>query len=126
MAAGQSLVSELLTAINVPKLRPMPAYLLETDALTTDDFMQCSFAADYVLDTSNMHWGGEVNSSHIFEIYCDYQAQQDSVKTRLDMIKYVTDNSHRYAWDGHLFLHLNNLSLETWINKMSYWGNLHA
>ena len=123
MVARQSLVSELLSAISMPKLRAMPAYLSETDALTVDDFMQCSFAADYVLNTSHVHWGGEVNSSHIFDIYCDYQAHRDSVKTRLDMIKYVTENSHRYAWDGHLFLRLNNLSLETWINKMSYWGN---
>ena len=123
MAAGQSLVSELLSAINVPKLRAMPAYLLEGDALTVDNFMQSSFAADYVLDTSNVHWGGEVNSSHIFDIYCDYQVHPDSIKTRLDMIKYVTENSRRYDWDGQLFLHLNNLSLETWINKMSYWGN---
>ena len=39
------------------------------------------------------------------------------------MIKYVMDNSRRYAWDGHLFLRLNNLSLKNWLNKMSYWGN---
>ena len=123
MAAGQSLVSELLSAINVPKLQAMPAYLSEGDALTVDDFMQSSFAADYVLDTSNVHWGGEVNSSHTFDIYCDYQVHRDSIKTRLAMIKYVTENSRRYDWDGQLFLRLNNLSLETWINKMSYWGN---
>ena len=123
MVAGQSLVSELLSAINVPKLRAMPAYLSEGDTLTVDNFMQSSFATDYMLDTSNVHWGGEVNSSHIFDIYCDYQVHRDSVKTRLDMIKYVTENSRRYNWDGQLFLRLNNLSLETWINKMSYWGN---
>ena len=90
MAAGQSLISELLSAINVPKLRAMPAYLSEGDSLTIDDFMQSSYAADYVLDTSNVYWGGEVNSSHIFDIYCDYRVHRDSVKTRLDMIKYVT------------------------------------
>ena len=101
----------------------MPAYLSEGDTLTVDEFMQSSYAADYVLDTSNVHWGGEVNSSHIFDIYCDYQVHRDSVKTRLDMIKYVTENSCRYDWDGQLFLRLNNLSLETWINKMSYWAN---
>ena len=99
MVAGQSLVSELLSAINVPKLRAMPAYLSEGDSLTVDDFMQSSFTADYVLDTSNVHWGGEVNSSHIFDIYCDYQVHRDSIKTRLDMIKYVTENSRRYDWD---------------------------
>ena len=101
----------------------MPAYLSEGDTLTVDKFMQSSYATDYVLDTSNIHWGGEVNSSHIFDIYCDYQVHRDSVKTRLDMIKYVTENSCRYDWDGQLFLRLNNLSLETWIDKMSYWAN---
>ena len=123
MVAGQNLISELLSAINVPKLRAMPACLSEGDSLTTDDFMQSSYATDYILDTSNVYWGGEVNSSHIFDIYCDYRVHRDSVKTRLDMIKYVTENSRRYDWDGHLFLRLNNLSLETWIEKMSYWAN---
>ena len=99
MAAGQSLVSELLSAINVPKLQAMPAYLSEGDTLTTDDLMQSSYAANYILDTSNVYSGGEVNSSYIFDIYCDYQVHRDSVKTRLDMIKYVTENSSRYDWD---------------------------
>ena len=39
------------------------------------------------------------------------------------MIKYDTDSSRRSDWDGHLFLRLNNLSLETCISKMSYWAN---
>ena len=89
MAAGQSLISESLSAINVPKLRAMPAYLSEGDSLTIDDFMQSTYAADYILDTSRVYWGGEVNSRHIFDIYCDYRVHRDSVKTRLDMIKYV-------------------------------------
>ena len=123
MASRHSLVSELISAIKVPKLRPMPAYLSETDALTANEFMQCNYAGKYELDTSNVHWGGKVNTNHIFDIYSEYHPHKESVKTRLEMISYVTNNYHRYSWDGHLFLRLNDLLLETWINKMSYWGN---
>ena len=119
MAASSSLIAELLSAINIPKLRPMPAYLSESDAPTADEYMQDTYAANYVLDTSNAHWGGEVNSSHISDIYSEYHPQKDSVKNRLDMISFVTSNSCSYAWDGHLFLQLNNMTLDTWIKKMS-------
>ena len=123
MVSTHSLVLELLSAINVPKLRPMPVYLSETDVLTVDEFMQCDYTGKYTLDTSNVHWGDEVNASHIFDIFSTYHPFKDSVKTRLEMISYVTENYHSYSWDGHLFLRLNDLTLETWINKMSYWGN---
>ena len=39
------------------------------------------------------------------------------------MITFVTENMRRYSWDGDLFLRLNGLLLDTWLKKMSYWGN---
>ena len=104
MAAESSLSAELLVAIQVPNLRPLPAYLSETDDLSVTDFMQTSYAFDYAVDVSNVHWGGEVNASHLFDIFNNYHVQKDSVKTRLDMITFVTENMRRYSWDGHLFL----------------------
>ena len=101
----------------------MPAYLSESDALSMTDFTQMSYALDYAVDVSNVHWGGEVNASHLFDIFCNFHAQKDSVKSRLDMITFVTENMRRYSWDGDLFLGLNGLLLDTWLKKMSYWGN---
>ena len=104
MVAGSSLSAELLAAIQLPNLRPMPAYLSESHALSVTDFMQISYAFNYEVDVSNVHWGGEVNTSHLFDIFCNYHAQKDSVKTQLDMITFVTENMRRYSWDGDLIL----------------------
>ena len=100
MEAGSSLSAELLAAIQVP----MPAYLSESDALTVSDFIQINYASKYVIDVSNVHWGGEVNASHLFDIFSNFHAQKDSVKTHLDMIIFVTENMRRYSWDSDLFL----------------------
>ena len=70
-----------------------------------------------------MHWGGEINSSHLFDIFCNFHLHKDSVKTRIDMISFVTSNYRRYSWDCDLFLRMNNLTLNDWVSKMSYWGN---
>ena len=121
--AASSLSSELLAAIQVPGLRPMPAYLSETDALTVAEFLQTHYAAYYKIDVGNVHWGGEVNTNHLFDIFCDYHAQRDSVKTRFDMISFVTSNYRRYSWDCDLFLRMNKLTLNDWVNKMTYFGN---
>ena len=54
-----------------------------------------SYASDYVIDVSNVHWGGEVNASHVFDIFSNFHAQKDSIKTHLDMITFVTENMWR-------------------------------
>ena len=123
MAATPSLSSELLAAIQVPNLRPMPAYLSESDSLMVAEFLQIHYAAYYKIDVSNVHWGGEINSSHLFDIFCNFHLHKDSVKTRIDMISFVTSNYRRYSWDCDLFLCMNKLTLNDWVSKMSYWGN---
>ena len=97
MAATSSLSSELLAAIQVLNLQPMPAYLSESDALTVAEFLQTHYAAYYKINISNMHWGGELNTSHLFDIFCNFQPQRDSVKTRIDIISFVTTNYRRYS-----------------------------
>ena len=121
--ATPSLSLELLAAIQVPNLRPMPAYLSEADALTVAEFLQKHYATFYQIDVSNMHWGGETHAGHLFDIFCNFQALRDSVKTRIEMISFVTSNYRRYSWDCDLYLRMNNLTLNNWINKMTYWGN---
>ena len=123
MAAGGSLSLELLNAIQAPNIRPMPAYLSEDDSLTVSDYLQSHYAAAYRIDVSNVYWGGEVNSGHLFDIFSMFLAHKDSVKTRLDLIKFVTDNYRRYSWDCDLYLRMNNLTLNDWVEKMTYWGN---
>ena len=51
MAAHSSLTSEVLNAIKMPNIRPIPPYLAETDAVTSDIFMQSEYAQDYTIDT---------------------------------------------------------------------------
>ena len=121
--AASSLSSELLAAIQVPNLRPMPAYLSETDALTVAEFLQTHYAAYYQIDVSNVHWGGETHTSHLFDIFSNFHPQKDSVKTRIEMISFVTSNYRRYSWDCDLYLHMNKLTLNDWVEKMTYWGN---
>ena len=121
--AASSLSSELLAAIQVPGLRPMPVYLSETDALTVAEFLQTHYAAYYKINVSNVHWGGEVNTNHLFDIFCSYHPQKDTVKTRFDMISFVTSNYRRYSWDCDIFLRMNKLTLNDWVNKMTYFGN---
>ena len=101
----------------------MPVYLSESDSLTVAEFLQTHYAAYYKIDVSSVHWGGEINASHLFDIYCNFHPQKDSVKTRIDMISFVTSNYRRYSWDCDLFLHMNKLTLNDWVSKMSYWGN---
>ena len=85
--------------------------------------MQSEYASEYVIDTSNIHWGGEVHQSHVFDIYAKFSPTRDPVKTRLDMIKFVTANLARYNWDAHLYLTMHGLNLESWVQKMMFWEN---
>ena len=80
MAAGKSVAEELLNALKQPKLCPKPSYISEADTVSVDDFMQSRYARDYVLDTSNIHWGGELNANHVFDIYAGYHLSRDSNK----------------------------------------------
>ena len=123
MALHSSLSQELIKAINMPNIRPTPAYLSEEDAVTVDMFMQSEYASDYMIDTRNIHWGGEVHHSHVFDIYAKFSPTRDPVKTRLDMIKFVTANLARYNWDAHLYLTMHGLNLESWVQKMMFWEN---
>ena len=124
MAAGSSIAEELLNALKMPKLHPMPSYISEADTVSIEDFMQSNYARDYILDTSNIHWGGELNSNHLFDIYAGYHTRRDSNKVRLEMLEYVTVNSERYAWDCYTLLCMSTLSLGDWGVKMTFWANL--
>ena len=101
----------------------MPSYLSKSDPLTVAEFLQTHYAAHYQVDVNNVHWGGETNSSHLFDIFCKFQSHGDSVKCRIDMISFITANYQRYSWNCHLFLRMNQLMLNDWVNKMTYWGN---
>ena len=101
----------------------MPAYISETDAVSVEDFMQTHYARDYILDTSNIHWGREINSNHIFDLYAGYNQSRDSNKVCLEMLEYVTINSEWYAWDCYTLLCMSGLSLSDWRAKMTFWAN---
>ena len=123
MVANSSLSQELIKAINMPNIRPTSAYLSEDNVVMVDIFMQSEYASEYMIDTRKIHWGGDVHHSHVFDIYTKFSPTQDPVKTRLDMIKFVTTNSAKYKWDTHLYLTMHSLNLETWVQRMMFWDN---
>ena len=85
--------------------------------------MQSRYARNYVLDTSNVHWGGEINANHIFDVFADYHSSRDSNKVHMEMLEYITVNSQRYAWDCYTLLCMSGLSLGDWRAKMAFWAN---
>ena len=118
MVAKQSVTEELLNAIQMPSICPMPSYISEADTVSAEDFMQSRYARNYVLDTSNVHWGGEINANHIFDVLADHHSSKDSNKVRMEMLKYVTVNSQRYALDCYTLFCMSGLSLGDWRAKM--------
>ena len=123
MSAKMSLAAELFRAITAPKLSPIPAHLPECDGLTVDWFLQCEYARDYVIDTSNLHWGGEVNKDHLFDIYKNFSSDKDSVKTRMSMLEFVANNVAKYTRNCYCYLRMNELTLDQWVKKMTHFDN---
>ena len=123
MAAKMSLAAELFRAISAPKLSPIPAYLPESDGASVDWFLQCEYARDYCIDTSNLYWGGELNNDHVFDIYKNFSSDKDSVKTRMDMLEFVATNVGKYTRNCYCYLRMNELSLDQWVKKMTHFDN---
>ena len=123
MAAKMSLAAELFRAITAPKLSPIPAYLPESDGATVEWFLQCEYARDYTIDTSNLYWGGELNKDHLFDIYKKFSSDKDSVKTRMSMLEFVANNVTKYSCNCYCYLRMNELTLDQWVKKMTYFNN---
>ena len=81
MTEHTSLAAELFRAITAPKMAPIPSYLPESEAVKVDWYLQSEYARDYTIDISNIHWGGEINRDHVFDIYKNFSVEKDSVKT---------------------------------------------
>ena len=117
-----TIATELLQQINLTKLRPNPNYLSASDAITVEEFEQTEYGHEYTLDTSNIKWGSAPNDSHIFDIFSEFRAHWDSVKTWLEMLKFVVANTLRYKWDCHVLFSMHGVHIDTWLKQMSYWG----
>ena len=39
------------------------------------------------------------------------------------MLQFVAENQKRYDWTAHLYLSMNQFDLNTWTQKMTFWGN---
>ena len=122
MEDENSIAAELLQEINLTKLRPIPNYLSSADAMTVTEFKQSKYSEENSLDISNIEWGKTSNDSHVFDIFSEFCVHCDSTKTRLDMLQHVAANNQRYKWDGHIFFAMHEIYLDTWHQKMSYWG----
>ena len=122
MAASTSMTEEVLAAIKLPNLKQIVAYLSENDAVSIDTYVQSEYAREYAIDITNIHLGGEMHYGHVYDIYAEY-SKKDSVQVRLDMLQFVAENQERYDWTAHLYLIMNQSDLNTWTQKMTYWGN---
>ena len=120
--ATNTIAAELLQQINLTKLRPNPNYLSATDAISVDEFEQTEYGLEYTLDTSNIQWGSAPNNIHIFDIFSEFRAHRDSVKSRLEMLRFVSENTLRYKWDCHILFTMHGVHIGTWLKQMSYWG----
>ena len=47
-------------SIKLVRMKYVPSYLGDTDAVTSTDFLESKYAADYSMDTSNINWGAVV------------------------------------------------------------------
>ena len=74
-----SIVAELMQQINLTKLRPNPNYLSASDTLTVEEFEQTEYGNEYSMDVSNIDWGNASNDSHVFDIFSEFSAHQDSL-----------------------------------------------
>ena len=122
MEDENSIAAELLQEINLTKLPPIPNYLSSADAMTVTEFEQSKYSEEYSLDISNIEWGKTSNDSHVFNIFSEFCVHHDSTKTRLDMLQHIAANNQHYKWDGHIFFAMHEIYLDTWHQKMSYWG----
>ena len=116
------IAAELLQQINLTKLHPNPNYLSATDAISVDEFKQTEYGLEYTLDTSNIQWESTPNDSHILDIFSEFRAHRDSLKTRLEMLRFVAENTLRYKWDCHVLFTMHSVHIDTWLKQMSYWG----
>ena len=57
MAGKSSIASELINAINLLNLKPIPSYLFEADAMSVREYLQTEYALEYSIDTSNVYMG---------------------------------------------------------------------
>ena len=71
---------------------------------------------------SNINWGNASNDSHVLDIFCEFSADRDSSKTRLDMLNFVATNNQCYKGDCHVFFSMHEIYLDTWLKKMAHWG----
>ena len=91
--------------------------------MTVSEYLQTAIAREYSVDTSNLYWGGNPNNNHVFDMFNAFKPHHDSVKTRYEMLQFVIDNERRYDWNGHLFLHMNNLTLADWLQQQTHFEN---
>ena len=105
---------ELLKRISLQNRRPQPAYLSEADAVSIQEYSRSVYADRYVLDTVNLYWPGRLNRNHMYDLFAVHLPHNDSGKTRIDMLNFVTENKARYKMDCHTVLKMHELNLDTW------------
>ena len=121
-SSSLSIAEELLGHIpilNAFQIRPLVPYLSPEDATTIENFKNSELADDYYIETINLRYGKLENKNHLFDVFANYCGYEESTYIRLDMLKFVADNSARYEWDAHVLLKMHGSNLARWTANMT-------
>ena len=118
-ASSQSIAEELLGHIpmlNAFQIRPLVRYLSPDDATMIENF---ELADDYYVEMINLRYGKLENKNHLFDVFVSYSGYEDSTNVRLDMLKFVAENTAHYEWDVHILLKMHGSNLARWTASMT-------
>ena len=95
-SASTSIAEELLghiSMLNAFQIRPLIPYLSPDDAVTLEAFKGSELTDDYYVETINLRYGKLENKNHLFDVFANYCGYEDSTYVRLDMLRFVAENT---------------------------------
>ena len=105
--------------LNAFQIRPLVPYLSPEDATTIETFENSELADEYYVETINLRYDKLENKNHLFDVFTNYCGYDDSTYVRLDMLKFVAENTARYEWDAHVLLKMHGSNLTRWTASMT-------
>ena len=84
-----------------------------------ENFKQSELDDNYYIEMINLRYGKLENKNHLFDMFASYCSYDDSTYVRLDMLKFVAENTARYEWDAHVLLKMHGSNLARWTATMT-------
>ena len=118
-AAGGSMASALLNALNPIPYGRYVNYISKEDAVTRKDFENSVLSEYYTLDLTLCYTGKRINASMLYSIFGQY-SDQTADAVRLSILNEVTNckaNVDFYESTGFVCLRMKELSLDEWLQQ---------